>query len=73
MKFQRSLFAPLAHAHRYPPCAAQMQFSLHGALNASAEIADAANRPLIRLFTVGQGGGMSDSAPLRDFTSIEQN
>jgi sialate O-acetylesterase len=50
-----------------------MQFSLHGALNASAEIADAANRPLIRLFTVGQGGGMSDSAPLRDFTSIEQN
>ena len=50
-----------------------MQFSLHAALNASAEIADAANHPLIRLFTVGQGGGMSDAAPLRDFTSIAQN
>lgn len=49
-----------------------MQFSLRAALNASAEIADAANHPLIRLFTVGQGGGMSDSAPLRDFTSVEQ-
>lgn len=50
-----------------------MQFSLNAALNASAEIADAAAHPLIRLFTVGQGGGMGDSAPLRDFSSIEQN
>jgi hypothetical protein len=49
-----------------------MQFSLSAALNASAEIADAANHPLIRLFTVGQRGGMNDAEPLRDFTTIEQ-
>ena len=49
-----------------------MQFSVPNAFNGSAEAADAANHPLIRVFTVGQGGGMSDSAPLRDFSSIEQ-
>ena len=50
-----------------------MQFSLSGALNASAEIADAANHPLIRLFTVGQRGSFNDAAPLPEFQSIEQN
>ena len=50
-----------------------MQFSVSAALNASAEIADSINHPLIRVFTVGQRGGMSDTAPLREFTAIEQN
>ena len=50
-----------------------MQFSLAAALNASAEIADAANHPLIRLFTVGQGGSFNDAAPLSEFQDIEQN
>ena len=49
-----------------------MQFSVGGALNATAEIADAINHPLIRVFTVGQGGSFSDGAPLPDFASIEQ-
>ena len=49
-----------------------MQFSLSAAFNATAEIADSINHPLIRLFTVGQGGGMRDTEPLREFTSIEQ-
>lgn len=49
-----------------------MQFSLSAALNASAEIADSINHPLIRVFTVGQGGGMGDTSPLLEFTSIEQ-
>jgi sialate O-acetylesterase len=38
----------------------------------AAEVADAANHPLIRVFTVGQGGGFNDAAPLKDFASIEQ-
>ena len=50
-----------------------MQFSLSGALNATAEIADAANHPLIRLFTVGQSGSFSDAAPLREFEAVEQS
>jgi sialate O-acetylesterase len=49
------------------------QFSVSGALNATEEIADAINHPLLRLFTVGQGGGMSDTVPLTNFSSIEQN
>jgi len=49
-----------------------MQFSLSGALNATALIADSAAHPLIRVFTVGQRGGMSDGAPLREFASVEQ-
>ena len=50
-----------------------MQFSVSGALNATAEIADSINHPLLRLFTVGQGGGMNDASPLTNFSSIEQN
>ena len=50
-----------------------MQFALAGALNATAEIADSVNHPLIRVFTVGQSGSFSDAAPLRDFETLEQN
>ena len=49
-----------------------MQFSLSAALNSTAEIADAANHPLIRVFTVGQGGGMNVPTPLLEFSKIEQ-
>ena len=49
-----------------------MQFSLHGAFNATAEIADAGNHPLIRVFTVGQGSGMNIPNPLQDFVNVEQ-
>jgi sialate O-acetylesterase len=49
-----------------------MQFSLHGAFNATELIADAGSHPLIRVFTVGQGGPFYNTQPLREFTSIEQ-
>ena len=47
-----------------------MQFTVASAFNATAEIA-AANYPLIRVMTVGQG--TSSSTPLADLKTIEQN
>ena len=49
-----------------------MQFSVANAFNATAEVADAINHPLIRVFTVGQGGSFNDDTPLADFESIAQ-
>ena len=47
-----------------------MQFSVHAMFNASAVIADAANHPLLRLFTVGQG--TQSPTPLLDLATVEQ-
>lgn len=48
------------------------QMSMSAIDNATAEIADAANHPLIRLFTVGQNGPFYNTEPLADFLSVEQ-
>ena len=47
-----------------------MQFTVHTAWNATAEIAAAANYPSIRVMTVGQG--TQSSHPLADLGSIAQ-
>ncbi len=50
-----------------------MQFTLlsnAGVPNATAEIADANNYPLIRVFTVGQGN--QSNTPFTELASIEQ-
>ena len=61
---------PPPHTHTHLWLSAPPRTS---ALNASAEIADAVNHPLIRLFTVGQRGGMQVPQPLTEFTTLEQN
>lgn len=47
-----------------------MQMTVSQAYNSSVEIAEAANYPNIRLFTVGQG--TTSATPLSEFSTIEQ-